>query len=215
MGKKYKLYDENDIDFFKPRGRMFISPTRGYGFDYNFGGDGTNYPSPTGINLLYGGTTIDTHGVYISPGQNKVAYLESIKMFIAVNGKGVFDKYFYELVDSVLTESYVSFMHNGYSLCNRYAPYGLLLTGKESIEELQDPFGIGSYLYTITVTAPTPGKFDEGNWFGLRTRNGNAILMDTKNYVDNKLIAMHFSFQGWLVNKVLIDGQYEDAIPIY
>ena len=217
----YKEYDVNDPDFTKPRGRMFSFTTRGWSgssiFDYNFAGNGTFYPNaangyPNGKQLLWGGKTVSgEHGIYIAPGNNKVAYLTKVEIFFNHTSKFLFDEHYKDGVTTADTG--IEMVHSGSSYCDRFAPYGLTIISDGAPEEVVDAMGNGEYLYAQSLPLDIPSRFD-GNadeYFGLRTRGGNAMYLGTSLGATH-LSHMHFMFHGWIVDKVNIDGQYREII---
>ena len=217
----YKEYNINDPDFTKPRGNMFSFTTRGFSggsiFDYNFAGNGTFYPNaangyPNGKQLLWGGKTVSgEHGIYLAPGDNKVMYLTHIEIFFNHTTKFLFDEHY---KDSVTTDdSGIEIAHSGNSYCDRFAPYGLSIISEGAPEEVVDAMGNGEYLYAQHLPLDIPSRFDgdADEYFGLRTRGGNAMYLGT-SLGATKVTHMHFMLHGWIVDKVNIDGQYREII---
>jgi hypothetical protein len=216
-GKPYKVYDANDPDFFKPRGHMFTFGTLNSN-DYNFAGDGTAYPNSTngyanGKQLLWSGKTVNgEHGVYLAPGNNKVMYLNAVKIFYNHTSKNLFAENYKDGVTDAA--SGVEFVHNGSSYCECHSPLCIAATSKEAPREVSDAIANGNYLYSQSLPLHCPGRFDgnSDDYFGLRTEGGNAIYLGT-GIGSNKLTHMYFVFSGWLVSKVDIGGgDYQEVI---
>ena len=194
-----KKYCETDPDFFKPRGHMFTLSMEISGYDFG-GTDITDYPT-VGVNLLWGAGVAPGHGVYIVPGPGQVAYLQKIVLFYNHTAKGLVEEQYKDRISG--NPSSFQGMHNGSAFCSADTPLKVTTISDSSPSELTDFLGTNQFFYSQDLPAATPGRFDgdNGDSFGFRFSGGNGVYLGN-SFAANKLSHFHFTFIGWIVDKI-------------
>lgn len=221
---KYKEYNINDPDFSNIRGNMFNYPTYGSTpstgviFDYNFAGAGTSYPNtvngfPNGKVINNGGQTVTGfQGIYLAPAVNTVMYVLAVVFSYNLSAKNNFTERFKETGP---VNSGIQLVHSGFPFCERSDLYALNLVIDQPPAQIADATGASQYLFTQTFTLGTPGRFDGDSqqYLGIKSHGGTAIYLGA-SLAANTLTHLHFSFIGFVVRKVNIDGSYKEIIPL-